>query len=166
MTKKGNSLLIFLLVLFITSCNSNGGQSELPANFKVIDHNPANNEIMAVQYNDEMQIIVADDISKEIKKTSMFGGGPMKITFDAKFPLLKEKFEGKNPTKLENFMVNDHLYIHRSFEYGSGADKGYCEYGAMYIKEPEAYYEFYISGDHDKKEQHRPAIVSFLETIK
>ena len=117
-------------------------------------------------YKDEMQILVSKNMSKQIKKSSFFGPGPMRQSFESKFPLIIEKFQGTNPSKQDHYFVNDHIYLHRSFDYTSGSTNGYYEYGALHIKEPEEYFEFFITGDKSRQEEHEAVIKTFLEGVK
>ena len=133
-----SALLVITSVLFIVSCsNPPPPPFEVPSEFDVLSHDTSTNEILTVEYEGEMIITVTTDMSKIIKESALFGGGPMRVSYEAKFPLILNKIKGKNPSEQTHYLINDHLYLHRSFDYG---DAGYYEFGAMYIEEPEEYY--------------------------
>lgn len=135
----------------------------VPGGFKIIDHDPSAGEVLRVSYNDELLIDVSESMSKVIKESSLFGPGAMKQVFEARFPLYLKKYEGENQSEQDYFYVNEHIYLYQSFDYGV---EGYFEYGALHTKEPEEYYEFFISGSKANQTSHRSIIKSFLEGIR
>lgn len=173
--EKNNYKLVFWLLLFpliiVSGCNSktelkNHTNFTIPPEFEIIEHDKSSGEILAVKYKNEMQIIVSEEMSKIIKKTALYGSALMKQSFEIKFPMLVEKYQGSNISKQDHYYVNKNIYLHRYFDYEIDGHPGYYEYGALHIEKPEEYFEFFISGDKSKKEKHKALIKSFLKGVK
>lgn len=164
-------VITVLIVLFL-SCNQTTHSTNVPSNFKippeltVVSHDPEKDEILKLSYKNEMQIIVSNNMSKIIKKSALFGSAMMKQSFEVRFPMVLKQTEGYNASDQDHFMVGSNIYLYRSFDYELDDSQGYMEYGALYIEEPEEYYEFYITGQRSMQETHKVIIKSFLEGIK
>ena len=159
------SIFLILLVFLGVSCQTNNTDFEIPEGFRVVESNGEDN-VLTVKYKNELLIVVSKQMSKLIKEGAYFGPGPMKRIFDPKFLLLLKKHNGINASELKNRKVNNNFYMYQSFDFINDNSEGYYEYGAIYIKEPEEYYELYISGDKSKQIQHKEVIDSFLSGIK
>jgi len=89
----------------------------------------------------------------------------MKNVVRLKFPRFMGDLKGNNPTELENYKVDGHLYLHQSFDFMSDDSPAYFEFGALCIEKPEEYYEIFVTGDRTKQGKHREAINKFLEAV-
>ncbi len=163
-------LILSQLIVF-AGCNTNTEIDNhtnftIPPEFEIIEHDSNSDEILAVKYKDEMQIIVSKNMSKIIKESALFGSGVMKQIFETKFPLIVKKHNGRNVSGQNHYYINENIYLYQSFDYMVNSTPGYYEYGALHIEQPEEYFEFFITGDKTKKENHKPLIKSFLSGVK
>lgn len=164
-------LLLFFYIVFLfhfSACDGLKSKKnfELPEGFILRDHDEENEEILCVDYKNEMQITVSKNMSNTIKRSAFYGSAIMKQNFEIKFPIILQKFKGKNPSKQAHYFVNDNIYLHRSFDFVVDGTPAYYEYGAFHIENPEEYYELFISGDKTLQEEHQHVIKNFLKGIK
>ncbi len=163
------ALSLFCVVL-LYQCKSaplpNNTNFIIPEDFTIVEHDADRDEILALKYKNEMLIVVSLDASKTIKESSLYGSELLRIAVDSKFPNLIKAHNGTNQTELKNYYVGKNLYMHRNFDFSTTKSNGYYEYGAMYIEDPEEYYEIFISGDKTKQEKHQAVIKGFLSGIR
>lgn len=162
---------ITLLLFVFISCKTAQSDSvpsnfNLPPEFTVVPHDVDNDEILALKYNNDMRVVVSLNMSKIIKKSALFGSALMKQSFETKFPMQLKQSNGQNPSDQEFYNVNENIYLFRTFDFDADGTPGYFEYGALYINEPEEYYEFFISGRKSEQEIHKPLIKSLIQGIK
>jgi hypothetical protein len=122
-------------------------------------------EILAVKHIDDLEISVSLNASKIIKNSGLYGPMLLKQSIELKFVKLIDQVGGHSPTKLTNYKIGGHMYMYKTFDYDGGNANGYYEYGGLYIKDPEEYYEVYISGNKSKQTEHREIVNQFLESL-
>lgn len=155
-------VVFFILVVFgLHSCKNDG----LPNGFRSVTPDAEKNEILAAKYKDQMLILVSDDASKRIKNSSIYGPLPLKQMIESKFIRLKSKFDGYNETELDNYKVEGQMYMYKTFDFEKSGSDIYYELGGVYIKDPEEYYELYISGDRSNKKSHRKHITAYVKYL-
>jgi len=163
------TIILFLGLLVFTSCRNqltNDISLNIPSGFEVISHDENSDEILALNYNNEMQIIISTNSSKIIKKGQLFGYGVLEIALKAKFPNLVQKFSGKNVGEFKKISVDQNIYLYQTFDFTVKETSGYYEHGGLYIQQPEEYFEFFISGDKSKQNKHRKVIDNLIKEIK
>lgn len=155
--------MVVCVILLLCSCSQS--EFDLPNGFALIPHDKNSDNILAVNYKNEMKIIVSLESSKLIKQSNYFGSAVMKNAFQVKILKYMSTLNAKNESELSNYHIDNHMYINQTFDFVSDSTEAYFEYGTLCIKEPEEYYELFISGNKIYQEQHREKINQLLETI-
>lgn len=170
MKKLNPTFSILTLLLFChTQCKTtlkNNTNISIPEGFEIIDHNKNSDEILALNFKNEMRIIISKNLSNIIKKGEFFGYGVMKMSMKAKYLNLIKQHHGTNSSEINKLSIGNNIYLYQNFDYDISDTKGYYEYGGLYIENPEDYYEFFISGSKLKQESHKEIIKSLLNGVK